>query len=48
MGGRMSRRLLAAGYRLAVYDTDRGLVEALVAEGAAAAASPAEAARLVA
>jgi 3-hydroxyisobutyrate dehydrogenase len=44
MGGRMSRRLLAAGYRLAVYDTDRGLVEALVAEGAAAAASPAEAA----
>ena len=45
MGGRMSRRLLAAGHRLVVHDTDRQLVEALVAEGALAAGSPAEAAR---
>jgi 3-hydroxyisobutyrate dehydrogenase len=41
----MSRRLLAAGHSLTVYDTDRGLVEGLVAEGATGAGSPAEAAR---
>ena len=45
MGGRMSRRLLAAGHRLAVSDPNRALVEALVAEGAVAAGSPAEAAQ---
>ena len=44
MGGRMSRRLLAAGHPLTVCDPSRELAEALVAEGAAAAASPAEAA----
>ena len=31
MGGRMSRRLLAAGYPLAVSDHSRALVDALVA-----------------
>lgn len=45
MGGRMSRRLLAAGYPLAVSDPTRELVDALVAAGAQAAASAAEAAR---
>jgi 3-hydroxyisobutyrate dehydrogenase len=45
MGGRMSRRLLAAGYPLAVSDPSLVLVDALVAEGALAAASAAEAAR---
>jgi 3-hydroxyisobutyrate dehydrogenase-like beta-hydroxyacid dehydrogenase len=42
MGGPMSRRLLAAGYRLVVYDIRAEAVAALVAEGAEAAASPAE------
>jgi len=45
MGGRMSRRLLAAGYPLAISDPSLELVAALVAEGAVAAASAAEAAR---
>ena len=45
MGGRMSRRLLAAGYPLTVSDPSRELVDALVAEGAQAAVSAAEAAR---
>jgi 3-hydroxyisobutyrate dehydrogenase len=45
MGGRMSRRLLAAGYPLSVVDPSQELVDALVAEGARAAASAAEAAR---
>src|SRR5437588_1868432 len=44
MGGRMSRRLLAAGHRLAVYDPNRALVETLAAAGAVAPGSPAEAA----
>ena len=45
MGGRMSRRLLAAGHQLSIYDPAVELVDSLVAGGAAAAPSPAEAAR---
>ena len=45
MGGRMTRRLLGAGHAVAVHDPSVALVEALVAEGASAAATPAEAAR---
>jgi 3-hydroxyisobutyrate dehydrogenase len=45
MGGRMGRRLLAAGYPLTISDPSLELVAALVAEGALAAASAAEAAR---
>jgi 3-hydroxyisobutyrate dehydrogenase len=45
MGGRMSRRLLAAGYPLLVNDTSQQLVDSLVADGAVAAASAADAAR---
>jgi 3-hydroxyisobutyrate dehydrogenase len=45
MGGRMGRRLLAAGYPLTISDPSLELVAALVAEGAVAAASAAEAAR---
>jgi len=45
MGGRMSRRLLAAGYPLTVSDPSPELVDGLVAEGAQAAVSAAEAAR---
>jgi 3-hydroxyisobutyrate dehydrogenase len=45
MGGRMGRRLLAAGYPLSVCDTSPELADALVAEGAGAVASAAEAAR---
>jgi 3-hydroxyisobutyrate dehydrogenase len=45
MGGRMSRRLLAAGYPLTVVDTTRELVDVLVADGARAALSAGEAAR---
>ncbi len=44
MGGRMSRRLLAAGYPVTVCDPSRELVEGLVGEGARSAASAAEAA----
>jgi 3-hydroxyisobutyrate dehydrogenase-like beta-hydroxyacid dehydrogenase len=42
MGGPMSRRLLAAGYRLVMHDVRAQAVAALVAEGAEAAASPPE------
>jgi 3-hydroxyisobutyrate dehydrogenase-like beta-hydroxyacid dehydrogenase len=42
MGGPMSRRLLAAGYELVVHDVRAEAVDGLVAEGAAAAGSPAE------
>ncbi len=45
MGGRMGRRLLGAGYALSVSDPSRELVAALVAEGARAAATAADAAR---
>jgi 3-hydroxyisobutyrate dehydrogenase len=45
MGGRMSRRLLAAGHAVTVSDPSRDLVAALEAEGASAAAGAAEAAR---
>ena len=44
MGGRMTKRLLDAGYDVAVYDPDETAVSALVALDAAAAHSPAEAA----
>jgi 3-hydroxyisobutyrate dehydrogenase len=44
MGGRMSRRLLAAGHPVTVCDPSRELVAALEAEGARAAAGPGEAA----
>ena len=44
MGGRMCRRLLAAGHPVTVCDPSGDLVEALVAEGATAAATPSEAA----
>jgi 3-hydroxyisobutyrate dehydrogenase-like beta-hydroxyacid dehydrogenase len=42
MGGPMSRRLLAAGHGLVVYDARGEAVAALVAAGAEAAISPAE------
>jgi 3-hydroxyisobutyrate dehydrogenase-like beta-hydroxyacid dehydrogenase len=42
MGGPMTRRLLAAGYRLVVHDLRAEAMKALVAEGAEAARSPAE------
>ena len=42
MGGPMTRRLIAAGHALVVHDVRTEAVEALVAEGAAAAGSPAE------
>jgi 3-hydroxyisobutyrate dehydrogenase len=45
MGGRMGRRLLAAGHALTVSEPSLDLVDALVAEGAVACASAAEAAR---
>jgi 4-hydroxybutyrate dehydrogenase/sulfolactaldehyde 3-reductase len=45
MGGAMSRNLIQAGHRLRVCDVDAGAVAAIAAEGAAAAANPAEAAR---
>jgi hypothetical protein len=41
MGGPMTRRLLAAGHGLVVHDVRGEVVEALVAEGAEAAGSPA-------
>jgi 3-hydroxyisobutyrate dehydrogenase-like beta-hydroxyacid dehydrogenase len=42
MGGPMSRRLLAAGHRLVGHDVRAEAMDALVAEGAEAARSPAE------
>lgn len=42
MGAPMARRLLAAGHPLAVHNRSRGSVEALAAEGATPATSPAE------
>ena len=44
MGGRMSKRLLDAGYELVVFDPSADAVARLVERGATAAASPAEAA----
>jgi 2-hydroxy-3-oxopropionate reductase len=44
MGGAIGERLLATGNRLAVFDLDKVKVEALVARGATAMASAAEAA----
>ena len=45
MGRPMSENLLRAGHRLTVYNRSRGAVDALVALGATAAASAAEASR---
>jgi 3-hydroxyisobutyrate dehydrogenase-like beta-hydroxyacid dehydrogenase len=42
MGGPMTRRLRASGQELVVHDVRRAAVEALVADGAEPAASPAE------
>ena len=42
MGSRMARRLVDAGFKLKIYDTDAAAVKALVDAGAEAAASPAE------
>lgn len=42
MGAPMARRLLAAGYRVGVHDANAAAVEALAAEGAQPAATPAE------
>jgi 3-hydroxyisobutyrate dehydrogenase-like beta-hydroxyacid dehydrogenase len=47
MGGPMARRLLAAGWRVVVADSRPEAVAALVEEGAAPAAGPAEMASLV-
>lgn len=44
MGGAIGERLLATGNRLLVFDLDKAKVEALLAKGAAAAVSAAEAA----
>jgi 3-hydroxyisobutyrate dehydrogenase-like beta-hydroxyacid dehydrogenase len=46
MGGPMTRRLLTAGYELVVHDVRAEAMDGLAAEGATAAASPAEAASL--
>ncbi|WP_313609056.1 NAD(P)-binding domain-containing protein, partial [Rhizobium sp.] len=45
MGGPMARRLLGAGFSVAVWNRSVEKAEALVADGAVLAASPAEAAR---
>lgn len=42
MGGPMASRLISAGYQLTVYDLRREAVDAMVAKGARAAASPAQ------
>jgi 3-hydroxyisobutyrate dehydrogenase len=44
MGGRMAARLVEAGHQVRVFDPSRAAVEALVAKGAIAAKSPADAA----
>lgn len=48
MGAPMASRLIDAGYRLTVYDVRKACVDALVAKGAVAAASPAAVASAVA
>ena len=45
MGGRMATRLVAAGHEVRVYDPSQAAVDALVAQGAFGAKSPAEAAQ---
>jgi len=42
MGGPMTIRLLAAGFRVCIYDRDPSIVQALVKQGAEAAVSPAD------
>src|SRR5688572_1086730 len=44
MGGGMARRLLSAGFSVAVYNRNRAKAQALAAEGAVVARSPREAA----
>ena len=44
MGGRIARRLIAAGYDVAVWNRSPGKAEELAAEGATVAVTPAEAA----
>src|ERR1700734_1897407 len=44
MGAPMARHLLGAGFRLRVWNRSRGKLDPLVEAGAAAAATPAEAA----
>ena len=44
MGGRMTSRLLDAGYSVAVFDPSAAAMAPLVERGARAAGSPAEAA----
>lgn len=44
MGGGMARRILGAGFPLAVYNRNRAKADALASEGAQAAASPRDAA----
>src|SRR5580704_12128831 len=41
MGARMARRLIDAGYRMTIFDTDGAAVQTLVEAGAHAADSPA-------
>ena len=45
MGGPMARRLLGAGFSVTVWNRSADKAEALVADGAVLAASPAEAAK---
>ena len=40
MGSRMARTLARAGYALDVFDVEPGKIDALAADGAAAATSP--------
>ena len=42
MGGPMTIRLLAAGYRVCIYDRDQKIVDSLVQQGAERATSPAD------
>lgn len=44
MGANMAKRLLAAGFSVTVYDTSKDAVDSLVAAGASAADTPADAA----
>ena len=45
MGSPIARRLLAAGHEVTVWNRSRGRAEALTAQGASIAATPAEAVR---
>ena len=45
MGLPMARNLMAKGHKLVVYDTEKGQVEAAVADGAVAATGPSDVAK---